>query len=209
MARSCAKDPLEKFRFGITWSLETVTVEVAGQEQTLSSPVPKAGFHDVQMPKRTTNKIMYREGNDPDVSSASAGLSSMEDIVCNRGLMPSSSYQEIGDWVKAVHSPSDTTLTLDHSASDKVRRGSGAENYRKDVWIWMYDRMGSVVRVWKLYNAFPVNYAPGSDLNSSEDGDKSMESLTLAYEDFIEIKPGEGGTFPLGEDPAVNAAVTG
>ena len=40
------------------------------------------------------------------------------------------------------------------------------------------------------YNAFPVNFTPSSDLNAGEDGEKAMEQLTLAYEDFREEEPG-------------------
>ena len=187
MARSALNDTLEKFRFGVSWySGDPITVDINGVPTTFLGNVNKAGFHDVQMPKRATNKIQYREGNDPDILSVSAGLTSMEDIVLSRGMMPYGQHTEMFDWSHAVHAAGDTTSNLSY-ATDKVRGNTASNDYRKEVWIWMYHRDGSIARAWKLFNAFPVAFTPGSDLNSQEDGEKSLESLTLAYEDFIEL----------------------
>jgi len=191
MARSSTKDTLEKFRFGVTWGDNdpglTTIQDVNGELIAIDSNLAKAGFHDVQMPKRTTNKIMYREGNDPDISSVSAGLSTMEDIVLSRGLMSSAaSFKEMQAWTQLIHSTTDTSSSLTYDL-DKVKKPTGSNNYRKEVWIFMYNRDGTLARAWKLYNAFPVSFVPGSDLNASEDGEKSLEQITLAYEDFMEV----------------------
>lgn len=179
MARSAANDPLEKFRFTIEWSAN----DPVGEEKTV---LVRAGFHDVQMPKRTTTKGTYREGNDIDVPQLFPGLSSMEDVVMSRGLVPNADgtkSNEMYQWMSAVHKPS-----AGHNSNDDVRASDSASNaFRKDVTINMLDRTGAVARTWKLYNAFPVNFVSGSDLNAAEDGDKSVEQLTLAYEDFQEM----------------------
>jgi len=193
MARSSTNDILEKFRFGMAWgSIPSTTTQVAGGTTTTIitlSELGKAGFHDMQLPKRTTNKIMYREGNDPDVSSVSAGLSTMEDIVLSRGILASeTAFKEMYAWTQLVHSSNDTSSALGYNL-DKVKLATGSDAYRKDVWIWMYTRTGAIGKAWKLFNAFPVNFTPGSDLNAGEDGEKSLESLTLAYEDFMEVLP--------------------
>lgn len=204
MSRSATQDPLEKFRFAVNWGADTTDeLDVNGAEQPLTSPVAKAGFHDVQIPKRSTTKVAYREGVDPDVSSQSAGLTSMEDIVLSKGLVPDAAdFAEFSAWVAQVHSGGDTTAKLDATV-DRARPKTGALVYRKDVTIWMYNRSGEIKRVWKLYNAFPVNYVPGSDMSADDDGEKSLESLTLGYEDFIEILPGAGGTIPTSDVPAL------
>jgi len=186
MARCAKYDPLEKFRFLVEFS-------DTGDSCSEASPI-KSGFHDVQMPKRTTTKIAYREGLDPDISGQSAGLSTMEDIVFNRGLLSPKATDDnnvdsingLYKWMSAVHDPSATDDNFVRKAGGSGP--SGAMNYRKDVTIKMLDRSGETVRAWKVYNAFPVNFVPGSDLNAAEDGEKAMESLTLAYEDFQEIK---------------------
>ena len=186
MARSATSDTLEKFRFGVSWSASDTTVVVDGVSTTTTAIISKAGFHDVQMPKRTTNKIEYREGTDPDIYSRSAGITSMEDIVLSRGMMPYNAHTEMYDWSNLVHGAGDTTSSLSYSV-DKVRGNTASVDYRKEVWIWMYHRDGSIARAWKLFNAFPVAFTPGSDLGAHEDGEKSIESITLTYEDFIEL----------------------
>jgi len=180
MARSSSQDPLEKYRFQVSWSGSSDSTSEA-------TNLIRTGFHDVQLPKRSTNKIMYREGNDPDISSVSAGLSSMEDVVMSRGLLlgASDTNKELYAWMKSVHNP---TAGISGYVGAKARSTDAAKSiYRKTVTIEMYDRGAAPSRRWILYNAFPVHFVPGSDLNAREDGDKSLESLTLSYEDFQEI----------------------
>lgn len=180
MARSSARDPLEKFRFTLDWS-------AAGVDQSELTTRSRAGFHDIQMPKRSTNKIMYREGNDPDINMVSAGLSSMEDIQLSRGLvkLDSKEANEFYKWMSAVHKP-----VSGHPGTDGERDAdAAAESYRKDLTLSMLDRTGAPARKFKLYNCFPVNFVSGSDLDASEDGEKSLEQLTIAYEDFEELDP--------------------
>lgn len=178
MARSSAVDPLEKFRFAVSWSTDT------GSESTA---LARLGFHDIQMPKRSTNKGTYREGIDPDISQIFAGLSTMEDITLNRGVIATDPNGEFYKWITAVHNP-----TTGHEGRDAVaarKTDAASATYKKDVTIQMLGRTGDVVRQWTLFNAFPTNFVPGSDLNADEDGEKSLEQLTLSYEDFKEETP--------------------
>jgi phage tail-like protein len=188
MARSASVDPLERFRFEVRWSNDGASEGTA---------LVRLGFHDIQMPKRSTTKISYREGLDPDVNQLAAGLSSMEDIVMSRGVIIEDANGEFYKWMSAVHRP-----TSGHVGRDALgARGVAAlNNYKKEVVIKLLDREGNVARQWVLYNAFPINFVPASDLNAGEDGDKAMEQLTLAYEDFKEMaiagnaeKPVSGG----------------
>lgn len=175
MARSAKVDPLEKFRFAVSWSSGN------GSEGT---SLVRLGFHDIQMPKRSTTKITYREGIDPDINQVAAGLSSMEDVVMSRGVIVEDANGEFYKWMSAVHKP-----TAGHVGREALAaRGKAALNeYKKDVTIQLLDREGNIARQWILHNAFPMNFVPGSDLNAGEDGEKSMEALTLAYEDFQEL----------------------
>ena len=175
MARSSKVDPLEKFRFAVSWSSD------AGGEGT---GLVRVGFHDIQMPKRSTTKITYREGVDPDINQVAAGLSTMEDVVMSRGVIIEDANGEFYKWMSAIHKP-----TAGHIGREALlaRGKAGLNDYKKDVTIQLLDREGNVARQWVLYNAFPMNFVPGSDLNASEDGEKSMEALTLAYEDFKEL----------------------
>jgi len=177
MARICTSDPLEKFRFLVDFSLPTG-----------GTPV-RTGFHDVQIPKRTTNKILYREGKDADISGISAGLNTMEDIVLSRGVIGTegTAANDLLNWIKTVHKPTTGSTGVNASSGP-----NGTQTYRGEVTIKMLDRDGTIVRAWKVYEAFPVNFVPASDLNAAEDGEKSMESLTLTYEDFQELKVTSG-----------------
>lgn len=182
MARSASVDPLEKFRFSVSWSSD------GDSEGTV---LARAGFHDIQMPKRTTNVITYRDGIDPDINQKSPGLSNMEDVVMSRGLISNAENaagKELYRWMSAVHKP--TAGHLGRNAISARPAGAADNEYKKDVTVQMLDREGAVVRQWTLYNAFPVQFTPGSDLDAGEDGDKSIEALTLAYEDFKEESPG-------------------
>lgn len=187
MARSASVDPLERFRFEVRWSND-------GTSENTS--LVRLGFHDIQMPKRTTTKVSYREGIDPDINQLSAGLSTMEDIVMTRGVIIKDENGEFYKWMSAIHKP-----TAGHVGRDALNaRGKAAlNNYKKEVIIKLLDREGNVARQWVLYNAFPVHFVPASDLNAGEDGDKAMEQLTLAYEDFKEIKADGSG------DKAINS----
>lgn len=184
MARSAIVDPLEKFRFIVSWSSDSSSEGTA---------LVRAGFHDVQLPKRTTNKINYREGDDLDISSVSAGLSTMEDVVLSRGLIASDINNEFYKWTQSVakHSAGPATYAGKTATSSRPS-DAAALLYRKEVSIKMLDRAGNTVRQWKLFNAFPSHFVVGSDLNSREDGDKSLEQVTLAYEDFQELDPASG-----------------
>jgi phage tail-like protein len=177
MARSSTADPLEKFRFIVEFSAD------ATSEATV---LDRAGFLECGMPKRTTNKISYREGNMSDISTQSAGLSTMDDVTLTRGLIAkvagidSSLYK----WMTSVHNP---IADVTGSVKTGVVISHAAAKYRKDITIKVLDRTGALARTYKLYQAWPVAFAPGSDLNAAEDGDKMIESITLAYEDFAEI----------------------
>lgn len=175
MARSSSVDPLEKFRFAIEWGTDS-------EETALS----RLGFHDVQMPKRTTNKGSYREGIDPDINQLFAGLSSMEDVTFSRGMIIDDFNNEFYKWASSVHKP--TSGHVGRSALAARSSDAAKAEYRKDITIKVLDREGEVARKFTLYNAFPVSFIPGSDLDAGEDGEKSLESLTLSYEDFKEIE---------------------
>ncbi len=205
MARSASTDPLDKFRFfvfesassfGITSTQKTEikdgknVVVSATFKITKPDNVSGAGFTSVQMPKINTTKITYREGDSPSMYSISPGITSTEDITLSKGVVGSIKGENTSswfyEWAQAVKAQADTTTPYDFVSGSN----NWAENkdFRKDLSIVMLNRDGTIARHWRIYNAFPVNFIPGSDLNASEDGEKSIESVTLAYESFTEEK---------------------
>lgn len=187
MGRSATTDPLEKFRFLVDFMLP-------GPDAAGTTPV-RTGFHDIQMPKRSTNKIMYREGHSSDTNTKSAGLSDMEDIVMSNGVLPGdgAAANDLYKWMRAVHNPTTGSTGFGGTAASQA---TGKNLYRTEVTIKMLDREGKVVRAWKMYQAWPTNFTPGSDLNAAEDGDKSLQTLTLCYEDFQELSVASAGSTP-------------
>jgi phage tail-like protein len=181
MARTAENDPLEKFRFQVTLTLP------GGMTQL------RAGFHDIQMPKRATSKINYREGDHPDIHMLSAGLSTMEDVVMARGLLKKEAMSGAGSaddfykWMSKVHAPTSAVNSIGQATAASPGP-SGSADYRGQMTITMLDRSGASSRKWELYNCWPTNFVPGSDLNAGEDGEKSIESMTIAYEDFKEVQ---------------------
>lgn len=170
MARTSSKDPLDKFRFKVT--ILSAATGVTGV----------SGFATVQLPKRTTSKISYREGIDQDIQFNSAGISTMEDIVLTKGITTGSSF--FYDWVKTVHK---ATAGNPNTAYEPADATLDRNSYRCDLQIEMLNRQGVAQKTWKVYNAFPVQFTPGSDLDASADDSKSIASLTLAYDDFEEV----------------------
>jgi len=203
MARAASSDPLEKFRFRV-YSLtasednqeEGKILDSNNNEITVSiSQADAIGFSTVQLPKLTTNKISYREGdNFINVSSLSPGLSSTEDITFSKGVAKndSTNFSWFYQWASSVHIGTDTTSDFNYIDGNK----SATENAlsRRHLRIVMLDRTGKWAKVWDVYNAFPVQFTPGSDLDASADDGKSIESLTIAYESFKEQKVNAAGT---------------
>lgn len=201
MARVATSDPLEKFRFTI-YELSTVDntesiTNIAGEAITSSTAPTQtnlAGFTTAQLPKTTTSKITYREGDNlNNLSSLSPGLSSTEDIVLTKGLVSrlSGDGADTGNsswfyiWASSVtiHGTTDSEFNF----KDGSKASSVSDLTRKNLLMLMKDRTGRTARAWKIYNAFPVQFTPGSDLDASADDSKSVESLTLAYESFEEV----------------------
>jgi phage tail-like protein len=195
MARIADSDPLDKFRFHVYETTPTMGTDnkiVVAKDKDgnpisdESAPinVAVAGFHDFQMPKLNNNKITYREGDNPNIHSVSPGLTTFEDITLSKGIT-NTANSWFWQWVNLVHAGGDTTSVFDFTTDNKHYEPN--LEFRKHLDVVMLDRTGTMVRRWRIYNCFPVNFVPGSDLNASEDGDKSMESLTLCYESFKEI----------------------
>lgn len=180
MARSSKIDALEAFRF---------TVSFEGQT--------RAGFHDAQVPKQTTTEGEYREGNAPTNMQKFAGLSRMEPVVLSRGA---TTNQDFYEWVKLVFNAENLPEGQPNVQGPDVVPLGDAEQYRKDITITLWQRKGVPAKQWVLYNAWPTNFQPGSDMNASEDGEKSMEQLTLAYESFTELSGVEITAPSAGED---------
>lgn len=176
MARSTTLDPLDKYRFAVIW-------HVAADNQDQANT--RLAFMTCQAPKRTTTKITYREGIDSDIHYNSAGLSVMEDITLTRGMIVQTD-DDFTKWAKAVHNPTVKKGEVG-SPSNSDAQKTIYDQYRHNVEIRMFHRSGKIAKAWMLYQAFPVSFVGGSDLDAMSDDTKAIESITLAYDDFVEL----------------------
>ena len=64
MARTTAKDPLEKFRFTVTVLNISLSPGSLIQQFTASAFL-RSGFTSCKLPTKSTNELQYRESGDP------------------------------------------------------------------------------------------------------------------------------------------------
>lgn len=184
MPRSAIVDAIEKFRYTVAWS----------------DGLTRAGFSECGIPKSTVTKGTYREGNAPENMQYFAGLQNTEDIVLGRGT---TTNQDFYEWLRLVFDPETTPQGLPNVQGPGNIPITASAEYRKDVIITIWGRgtSGATPRKqWILFNAWPVAFQPGSDLNASEDDEKSIEQITLGYESFTEISGDEIVTPAQGEN---------
>jgi phage tail-like protein len=152
MARAAVEDPIKVFRF---------RANVDGFD--------RLGFSEISMPPASTEPVKYREGGMNETPQKSAGLTEYEPIVMKRGQLVGSSKGGDLDfikWYEQVH---------------KVTSNGTAANYRKDFDIEQYDSTNTLVRKWRVINAFPTKFKPASDLNALGN-ENSFEELTIEHE---------------------------
>lgn len=211
MARSSVADPLEKFRFKVT--VISVDLSVTGAVDLIAaatgaqklSVLTRAGFSEIVLPKVTMNEMSYRENIDNQRFSKSPGLAKYEPVVLRRGVAANSGGTinlDLWNWYRLVND--DTLLTGAAQELTKATTATPAqsENFRKEILIESLDREGNSVKQWMLFNAFPLSYKGGNDLNASTE-EKIVEELTLSYEFFLEL---EGGLAGLGKELAKDIA---
>ena len=126
-----------------------------------------AGVSKVSALKRTTEVIDFRDGGDAAASRKSPGRTEYEAIALERGLTQDPAFE---DW-----------------ANKTWRLGAGLGNevaladFRKDVYLELYNEAGQLVRAYKIYRCWPSLYQalPALDANSAE---VAIEQLVLENE---------------------------
>ncbi len=116
---------------------------------------------------RTTAVVEHREGGDVSSSHKSPALTQFEAITLERGLTDDPSFEA---WANLVW---------------QYGAGFGSESslneFRKEVWIELYNEAGQLVRRYKVHRCWPSEYRPLSPLNS-DCAELVIESLTLQNE---------------------------
>jgi phage tail-like protein len=114
-----------------------------------------AGVSKISGLKRTTDVVEHREGGDPSISHKSPGLTKYEAVTLERGLTQDSSFN---DWAGLVWN---------------FRASAGSEvslaNFRKDIYLEVYNEAGQLVMAYKIYRCWVSEYQalPALDANAS------------------------------------------
>lgn len=197
MARSNLRDPLDKFRWLV--EIDGFTRSGFATCQTPSYSIttkdyPEGGAH--LTPRNIVDSISYTPvtltrgvTNDTSFNRWAAGVF---DLVQNNYAVKNNVPEGvIGDVASAIGPGAASFI----AAAPPGIAGASLVNsnsqfpfkYRRDVLIKHVNRLGQTVAIYKLYNAFPIEYKPASDFDASADDELSVESLTLSYEGF-EVK---------------------
>lgn len=140
-----------------------VTVEIDG--------IAVAAFTTVSELSMEVEVIEYREGGQL-APSKSPGLVNFPNITLSRGVVFNDS--DLYNWMRQV---------VDVDAN----KGLIDNEYKRTLDIVVRDRDKSVLKRWRVKNAWPRKYVAGEwDSNANE---KTMESVELAHEGFRRIGP--------------------
>lgn len=104
---------------------------------------------------RTTDVVEHREGGDPSTSRKSTGLTQFAPLTLERGLTDDPAFE---NWADLVW---------------KLGAGTGAESslneFRKDIFVELYNEAGQLVRVYRVFRCWPSEYGalPVLDANAN------------------------------------------
>lgn len=233
MARTASVDPVEKFRFRVT--VVSLDLSVDGALTSLaalgSNIFPagtaadtlveslaiftRAGFNKITLPKANIKTIRYRENIDNLKSIKVPGLVTYDNVVLSRGMVQTSDPRLLGgattanrdmyNWYRLVNEEIALLNVANEFTRDQNLVPTQSNNFRKDVIIEVLNRTGQPVKGYYLFNAFPVSYTPGDNLDASAN-EKLIEELELTYEAFLEL---EGGAEGLGREILRGATILG
>lgn len=177
MARSSQTEPVEKFRFKVTFFTLGFDTEI-NRDKVLPS-----GFSDVTVPKANVNVMEYRENTDMNRSIKIPGLISYDPITLKKGVTTNKSLY---NWYKQVHNDvSNLTYANEVLASVNVVRVHDPD-FRKEMLISSLDREGNAVKHWLCFNCFPISYQGGDVLSASDNG-KLISEMSITYEAMVEV----------------------
>lgn len=188
MARSSQKEPVEKFRFQVTFldpqSFSLANLIGNGPFETEGDGAIRAGFTQITPPKANVNIIEYRENNDMNRASKQPGLVSYDPVVLRGGV---TTNRGLYNWYKEIHN--------DVYDLNKANEVAAAVNwvpvhgikFRREMVISSLDREGKGVKHWLLLNCFPMSYQGADDFNASSE-EKLIEEMVVTYEAMVELK---------------------
>ena len=104
---------------------------------------------------RRTQVVMNREGGDPSSSRKSTGITQFEPITLERGLTDDPSFESWANLVWQYGAALGSEMSLNE--------------FRKDIYIELYNEAGQLVKAYKVFRCWPSEYRalPELDANGS------------------------------------------
>jgi phage tail-like protein len=187
MARSAKSDPIRNFKF-------RVTITPGGTAlNSQASKITNLGFAVVSGLSVTNEMAGYREGGMNTHPHKILGQSDFAPVNFSRGVF--SEQADLYKWQTFLHA-----WTQSSSATGTTGSASGANDYRADIAVAVYDHpvssgsytqdplttdngvIGDVKWGFKLFNCWPGSYSL-SDLSAGDSG-IMIQQLTVHHEGF-------------------------
>lgn len=186
MARTTARDPIEKFRFTVTVLNISVSPGSLIQQFTASAFL-RSGFTSCKLPTKSTNELNYRESGDPEQVRKQPGLTKYSDFTLSRG---STENQDFFRWSTLIKGDSEFRAVMSEvagqlSVNTQKAPTSNALDYRKDIIINSLDRAGNIRKSWHLFNCWVKDFNPG-ELDAQRE-EQLIESIVICCENFAEV----------------------
>jgi phage tail-like protein len=97
--------------------------------------------------------VEHREGGDPSTSRKAPGRTQFEAITLERGLTDDAAFE---DWANLV-------WKLGASLGSEV----ALNEFRKDIFVELYNEAGQLVRAYKVFRCWPSQYRALPDLDAN------------------------------------------
>jgi phage tail-like protein len=133
-----------------------------------------AGLSKVSVLKRTTEVMEYREGGDPSTSHKSPGRNKYEAVTLSRGLTQDMNFH---DWAGLV-------WNFGAALGSEV----SLANFRKDIYLELYNEAGQLVIAYKIYKCWVSEYQALPELDAGANA-FAIETIKLENEGW-ERDPG-------------------
>lgn len=151
-------DPYKNYKFRVKWDGRYV-----------------AGVSKVSALKRTTEVIEHREGGDPSSVRKMVGRHKFEPISLERGVTHDHEFER---WANKVWSYANA-----QAAPDNRTQEMSLADFRKDLFIDVFNEAGQKAISYKLYRAWVSEYQALPDLDANANA-VAIEILKLEHEGF-------------------------
>lgn len=139
-------DPYKNFKFRVKWDGKYIP-----------------GITKITSLKRSTEPVVYRDGDDPSTSHLSPGTWKFDPIVLERGITHDLEFE---NWA---------------NLSYQVSGPMSLKNFRKDIIVELLNEQGVIVKAFRVYRCWVSEYQVLPVLDASANS-VAIEAITLENE---------------------------